>query len=493
MRIHGFDAIPSTLPDLGVPDGPPTGRQLLRRRVRRVLSAAGYVEAIQWAFLSREAAASVAPLGAYDGRSADEETDVVLDNPLSELYSTLRRSLLPGLLEAARFNTRRNASSVRLFELGVVFGRSGSGEGPVGVVEREALGVLCGGAVGTPWEGRRELDLFDLKGALEAVAEAAGKRLEARPGRIHGLLPGTAAELYIEGVDGRRVGVLGRLAEDDEHYPLYAAEIELAALESTSEELYAALAVDSPPRLPGIQVDHTLTHPVAVAWADLESAIRESAAEELRRFRLENRYEGKGVPDGAVNTTVRFLYHGGERQLTQDEVNRHQEALVAVLEERFGWKAGQEDVAGLFDAEQQDVDILLAGKVVGLDDRFFHRVGVVEEDFAPAFGQEQAGPDGEGVGVAFGVDQFGPAGGGEVVLEVGHGQVGVSADKAARFGAVGGEVAFAEKAVFNFGGGAVCFEADWFSGNGRHGHIEMVLEVLADTGQVDPDRNTHLL
>jgi phenylalanyl-tRNA synthetase beta subunit len=49
------------------------------------------------------------------------------------------------------------------------------------------------------------------------------------------------------------------------------------------------------------------------------------------------------VPEGAVNTTVRFLYHGGERQLTQDEVNRHQEALVAVLEERFGWKAGQED------------------------------------------------------------------------------------------------------------------------------------------------------
>jgi phenylalanyl-tRNA synthetase beta chain len=194
--------------------------------------------------------------------------------------------------------------------------------------------------VGTPWEGRRELDLFDLKGVLEAVAGVAGKRLEARPGQVHGLLPGTAAELYIE---GRRVGVLGRLAEDDEHYPLYAAEIELAALESTTEELYAALAVDSPPRLPGIQVDHTLTHPVAVAWADLESAIREHAAGELERFRLENRYEGKGVPEGAVNTTVRFLYHGGERQLSQDEVNRHREALVARLEDRVGWKAGLAD------------------------------------------------------------------------------------------------------------------------------------------------------
>ena len=327
MRIHGFDAIPSTLPALREPDGPPTGRQLLRRRVRKVLSAAGYAEAIQWAFLDREGVASIAPLG----EGASDETPVTLENPLSELYSTLRRSLLPGVIEAARFNTRRGAESVRLFEIGVTFGRSRSGE----VNEREALGS----SAAAPWARRGrvtgQLDLFDLKGAVEAVAEAAGKRLEAEPAEVHGLLPGTSATLS---VDGRPVGVLGRLAEDEEHYPLYVAEIELAALESTTEELYAALEVEAPPRLPGIEVDYTLTHPVEVAWADLAAAIREHGAGDLRSFRLKVRYEGKGVPEGAVNTTVHCLYHGGERQLTQEEVNRHQEALTGHLEERYGWK-----------------------------------------------------------------------------------------------------------------------------------------------------------
>lgn len=331
LRIHGYDAIPATLPALAEPDGPPTRRQLLRRRVRSVLAAAGYAEAIQWAFHSREVSGSIAPLGE---NAAEEESAVVLSNPLSELYSHLRRSLLPGLVEAARFNTRRGAESVRLFEIGVAFGRGADGQ----VVEREAVGLICGGAVGAPWEGRRELDLFDLKGAVEAVAEAAGKRLEAEPAEIHGLLPGASARLTI---GGRSAGVLGRLADDDEGYPLYAAEIELAALESTAEALYAALEVEAPPRLPGIEVDYTLTHPAEVAWAEIDAAIRRHAAPELRRFRLEARYTGEGVPAGAVNTTVHFLYHGGERQLTQDEVNRHQEALTTVLEERFGRRFGE--------------------------------------------------------------------------------------------------------------------------------------------------------
>lgn len=326
LRVLGYDAIPATLPAIAEPDAPPTPRQVLRRRVRATLAAAGFAEAITWAFQSREEAGSMAPLG--DGAGAEEP--VVLENPLSELYTTLRRSLLPGLLADARFNTRRGAESVRLFELGNAFGRTSGGA----VVEREAVGLLCGGAVGTPWARRVELDLFDLKGAVETLADAAGKAIEARPAEIAGLLPGASAELRI---DGRPVGRLGRLAGEDEPYPLYVAELELAALEVPVEELHEAFAVEMPPRLPGIEVDLTLTHALDVPWAEIEAAVRREAASELRRFRLKVRYTGEGVPAGAVNTTITFLYHGGERQLTQDEVNRHQEALAAKLVERFGW------------------------------------------------------------------------------------------------------------------------------------------------------------
>ena len=47
---------------------------------------------------------------------------------------------------------------------------------------------------------------------------------------------------------------------------------------------------------------------------------------------------GEGVPEGAVNTTIHFLYNSPERSLTQEEVNERQLALAAELQRRFGWK-----------------------------------------------------------------------------------------------------------------------------------------------------------
>jgi phenylalanyl-tRNA synthetase beta subunit len=61
----------------------------------------------------------------------------------------------------------------------------------------------------------------------------------------------------------------------------------------------------------------------------------------LLEFELKDRYTGEGVPAGAVNTTLAFLYGSRERSLTQDEVNARQEALAAHLRARFGWEGGE--------------------------------------------------------------------------------------------------------------------------------------------------------
>ena len=56
------------------------------------------------------------------------------------------------------------------------------------------------------------------------------------------------------------------------------------------------------------------------------------------RYGLLDRYQGKGVPAGAVNTTLHFLYNSEQESLTQEEVNQRQQALTAELERRFGWQ-----------------------------------------------------------------------------------------------------------------------------------------------------------
>jgi phenylalanyl-tRNA synthetase beta chain len=255
---------------------------------------------------------------------------VGLANPLSSETSVLRRSLLPGLLASARFNQRRGARAVRLFEIGTAFFGRAEGEAPE---EVEMVALAAGGELGTPWERRREIDFFDLKGAVEGLAEAFGMGLEARPAELPGLVPGATAELLI---GGEVVGSLGRLAAE-EAYPLYLAELALAAL----GEGGGPLEVELPSRLPGIAVDLTLTHARSVAWAEIAAVVRDLAGTvpDLASFAFKDRYLGEGVPAGAVNTTIAFLYNSPDRSLTQEEVNEHHGKVTARLADRFGWRS----------------------------------------------------------------------------------------------------------------------------------------------------------
>jgi phenylalanyl-tRNA synthetase beta chain len=97
--------------------------------------------------------------------------------------------------------------------------------------------------------------------------------------------------------------------------------------------------VEIPSRYPGVSADLTLTHAQTVPWAEIERAIAAAAPPDLVSFRLEDRYVGPGVPAGAVNSTITFLYNARDRSLTQEEVNARQLALAAELEKRFGWRA----------------------------------------------------------------------------------------------------------------------------------------------------------
>ncbi|OSP41879.1 phenylalanine--tRNA ligase subunit beta, partial [Streptomyces sp. 13-12-16] len=101
IRLEGYENLPSTLPK------PPAGRgltarQRLHRRVGRALAGAGYVEALNYPFVSEQVFDQL-------GLEADDPARrvVKLVNPLSDEEPALRTSLLPGLLGALRRNDGR--------------------------------------------------------------------------------------------------------------------------------------------------------------------------------------------------------------------------------------------------------------------------------------------------------------------------------------------------------------------------------------------------
>ncbi len=347
LRLHGFDPVAPTLPALSGADAPKNPILARRARIQDHLAACGLAETIQYSFIDPRDEAAL-PLLAPEGVA------VPLVNPLSERLAVMRRSLLPGLVETARFNKRRGAAAVRLFEVGRVFYRA-AGE-PVDdgslPVQPERIGIVVGGRVGTSWEHQVELDFFDLKGALESLAAEFSVAFGFRTAAPRGLVPGLAAEVLL---DGRVVGVIGRLSGED-GYPLFVAELEADALQQEPAGFLArggapdaksaaqasaaivGLTVEAPSRFPSVAADVTITHALSVAWQEIAAAVAELAPADLVAHGLKDRYRGQGVPEGAVNTTLYFLYNAGDRSLTQEEVNERQVALVRALQSRFGWK-----------------------------------------------------------------------------------------------------------------------------------------------------------
>ncbi len=316
MRILGFDEIPAALPTLSDPDEGSSLEHRKRENIRELISACGFCEAINFAFQHRGADQRFPGIGAVG-------EPVTIANPLSEQYEVMRRSLLPNLLDSALFNTRRGATAVRIFEIGRLF--------PGGDAEEiEALALIDGGS-GSIWDRRAEVDLFTLKGVLEGLFERFDGRLKVRAAELRGFVAGTASEVV---VGEQVVGYLGEIEDDELSFPLYAVELATSAL----NEAELPEPVQAPSRFPSVDADLTLTHALDVPWSEISSDIAAAEVEYLAEHRLKDRYAGKGVPEGAVNTTIHFLYNAVDRSLTHDEVNERQRALTERLERRFGWR-----------------------------------------------------------------------------------------------------------------------------------------------------------
>nr|XP_061810379.1 phenylalanine--tRNA ligase beta subunit-like [Nerophis lumbriciformis] len=308
LRIHGFDEIASTLPQVAGLDAAEGPGHRLRRRIQDHLAACGFAEAIDYAFHDQ------ASDDAFPGLLADAEA-LRLANPLSDRYAVMRRSI------------------AHVFAAGAA-----DAEPVAGVREIETLALVAGGSSNSAWERPAQIDFFDLKGVVDSLASSLGVTLEARPAKRPNLVPGHTADLFLASDSlssdeiRRPVGYLGQL-EEEGPWPLLVAELACEALLGEDE---GALTIEIPSKLPGISADTTLTHSLEVAWAEIAQAIESEQVADLLAFGLKDLYSGKGVPAGAANTTIWFRYGSHERSLTQEEINERHQQLAAMLEKRFG-------------------------------------------------------------------------------------------------------------------------------------------------------------
>ena len=249
---------------------------------------------------------------------------VALRNPLSEDHVALRPNLISGLLDVLERNIRVGAERVSFFEIGRVF--------PPSEDEERHLGILLWGNVGSAsnWRSQagRNVDLFDLKGALEGIVPNLSFRQAKRSDLA------LAVDIFS---DDERIGFAGQLLADKSSAPgsVLIAELNLDRFPmGGSAKKFRELD-----RYPAITRDIAMIVPEKLRHAEILRAIQEPSEpllESVELFDLFNTKEGADPAGSGKSLAYRLTYSAKNRTLTNEEVT----AAHAKIRERLKCELG---------------------------------------------------------------------------------------------------------------------------------------------------------
>jgi phenylalanyl-tRNA synthetase beta chain len=322
-RIHGYDRFPATLP-LGHAGGlTPEHKRL--RTLKSALVGIGLFEAVTLPFVTAE------DLAGFGWTGQDRLLHVA--NPLREEEATMRPTLLPGLLDTARFNLSRGSGSVGLFETARVFTSDPSEMDARLPRQVDRLSWVLAGDTGpaalgaAPFRADSSVSFSILRHVL-AVLGKRGPTL--KPEGAPGFHPGRSAAIVLA---GEMIGHVGELIPAaTRHFELpdrvAVGELDLAPLLAPVPMAEAV----SPSPFPHVDFDLSFVVPDDLPVGDLIGATREAGEGLLETARVFDVFRGAGVDAGSRAVAIRYRLRAGDHTLTNEEVAPVRAAMIASAE-----------------------------------------------------------------------------------------------------------------------------------------------------------------
>jgi len=333
VRIHGLDQVPSApMPRRhGVARALLTESQRRVRRARRELAARGMVEAITWSFIAEAAARQ------FGGGSPALE----LANPISSEMTSMRPSLLPGLLTAGQRNRHRGFNDVALFEVGQIY-RDDTPQGQLMVASGVRLGNAVMAGSGRHWTGTAETaGVFETKADVVALLGGlgfdAGRAQVARaaPAWFH---PGRSGVL--------RLGPKTVLAAFGEIHPEVLAPLNVSGPAAAFEVYLDALPRDKKKGVarPALKVADLLTvrRDFAfvldrdVAAGEVVKAVLAADKKLISSVSVFDLFEGVSLGAGKKSLALEVTLQPTDKTLTDEEIEAVAAKVVAEVKKATG-------------------------------------------------------------------------------------------------------------------------------------------------------------
>ena len=320
LRIYGFEHIGCTRRRGETTPGGITPMLRLRNRIAGILQGLGYIEVMNYSFLSVK---EIEKLGLLkDDLRLDPMT---IRNPLGEDTAVMRPTLAPDMLKTIAFNMNHGTPAASLYEAAAVFDHHApTAEGLPVETQTLCLGSYGDGA-----------DFFAIRGAIEAILYAEGIHCEVVAGADVYYHPGRSAKLVLGDVVFAKLGEVHPAAREAFDLPKRAVLAELN-LQALLENAIPMGELTPLPRYPSVARDLALVMDESVSVGPLMAAMRRAGGNLLESIELFDVYRGTQLEEGKKSVAFSLLFRAGDRTLTEPEVAKAMEKVQRSCSQQFG-------------------------------------------------------------------------------------------------------------------------------------------------------------
>ena len=323
IRMYGYEHItPTFLDKAQVTGGGLTDEQKRELHLKNLLRTQGFSEAYNYSFYSpKDFDLMKLP------QDAVERNAVKILNPISEELSLMRTFLAPSMLGNAVRNIRRGNDEGRQFEVANTYAPKNTAASEQPEENKHlVLGI---------WGGKN--DFFDMKGAIERIAEVFHVAFTYERAEKSYLHPGVSANVLM---DGKAVGCFGELDPEISNTlgldkKVYLGELDLSALKAVMDD---NVRYKNLPRFPAVKRDLALIADEALTCGQIEEVLLHSC-KYVTEAKLFDVYRGGQVPEGKKSMAFTLTFtpdNQTEKAFTPETLDNFVKKILGNLKFKLG-------------------------------------------------------------------------------------------------------------------------------------------------------------
>ncbi|WP_261789578.1 hypothetical protein [Buchnera aphidicola] len=327
LRIYNYNNIPLTPLKESFKLNSSKNRELkdsLLDEATTLLVNRGYYEVITYSFVNPSLQNDVIP----------NNNQILISNPISKDFSSMRLSLWPGLLKTVSYNQNRQQDSMRFFEKGLCFSID---ESEILGVKQETFlgGIISGFHSKENWfSTRRKVDFYDLKGDLESLLEVICglNQFEIKNEKVLGLHPEQSVKIYL---DNKYIGSFGKIHPKIEKKLNLNNSTFLFELSFTYISKLKFSNIEEISKYPTSRRDIAILVSNDIQSLEIITVCKDFFFDKRVEINLFDVYSCKEFDNRKKSLGISFVFQNCKQTLKEDEINLMLNDCIKMLKKKF--------------------------------------------------------------------------------------------------------------------------------------------------------------